>query len=128
MSQLNLESLKSMGAFVGRPVEKTVTWKSADGEELTAQVFVRPLSYQTAVSDIAQYSSKGDVIAGRIAACICDKDGKPIFTPEDITGDADPERGAMCHELTTALLTVIGETAIRGKQKSRRPKKKSGTS
>ena len=115
---LTLDSLKEMGAFTGAPVEKEITWKQGDKEH-TATVFVRRLSYKSAVSDIkAMQSEEKDVIAGRIASCICDKSGKPIFTPEDVTGDADPDRGPLDGNLTMALVTVIGEVNELGKAQS----------
>lgn len=101
---LSLDSLKEQGAFTGAPVEKEITWTSGGGEH-TATVFVRKLSYAAAVSDI---TSK-DAIAGRIASSIVDENGKPIFTVADVTGEADPERGPLCRDLTLELLRVIGE-------------------
>ncbi|MDL2200664.1 phage tail assembly chaperone family protein, TAC [Halopseudomonas aestusnigri] len=81
---LNLETLKQTGAFTGAPVEREITWKQG-AEEFTATVFVRPLSYHSAVSDVAALAGERDGMAGRIAACICDEQGKPVFTAEDIT-------------------------------------------
>jgi len=63
-------------------------------------------------------SGKTDGVAGRIAASICDAKGQPVFTVADITGAADPERGALDGNLTMALLGVIGEVNGLGKPKS----------
>lgn len=117
MSNLTLDTLKGMGAFTGAPVEREVTWQQGD-KEVTATVYVRPLSYHSARSDIASTTGSHDVIAGRIASCICDADGKPVFTAQDITGEADPSRGALDGNLTIALLTVISEVTGSGKSKS----------
>lgn len=117
MAALSIDGLKEMGAFTGAPVEKEITWKSKTGEH-TATVFVRPLSYRSAVSDIKAISGKTDAVAGRIAASICDEKGYPVFTPEDITGEADPERGALDGNLTMALLGVIAEVNNLGKTES----------
>lgn len=106
--QLSIESLREMGAFTGAPVEREISWKQGK-KELSATVFVRHLSYHTAVSDVVSSHTKSDGIAGRIAACICDAEGKPVFVPGDITGEADQERGPLDGELTMALLRVIGE-------------------
>ncbi|WP_207942801.1 phage tail assembly chaperone family protein, TAC, partial [Pseudomonas aeruginosa] len=43
---LSIDSLKEAGAFTGAPIEKEITWKQGD-KELTATVYVRPLSYST---------------------------------------------------------------------------------
>lgn len=110
---LTLDALKDMGAFTGAPVEKEIVLKSGD-EEVTATVYVRKLSYHTAVSDIKSLSAKSDAVAGRIASAICDKEGNPVFAPGDITGEADPDRGPLNGEITMELLRVIGE--VNGKK------------
>lgn len=115
--ELNLQTLREVGAFTGAPVERTVTWKQGD-QEYTATVYVKPLSYSSAVSDLQALSGKVDGVAGRIAASICDAQGKPVFTLGDITGEADPERGALNGSLTVALLTVIAEVNNLGKTSS----------
>lgn len=117
MDTLSLESLEQQGAFTGAPVAKEITW-TIDGTEHTATVYVRKLSYLAAVSDVRASQGQVDGIAGRIAAAICDEAGKPVFTPEDITGEADPERGALHRNLTLALLGVIGEVNAPGKTTS----------
>lgn len=104
--ELNINYLQAAGAFTGCPVEKEIKWKQGDNE-LSATTFVRKLSYKSAVSDVKQFGK--DVIAGRIAACICDKDGKPVFSVEDITGESSAERGPLDHNLTIALLGAIAE-------------------
>lgn len=131
---LNLETLKQTGAFTGAPVEREITWKQGD-DEFTATVYVRALSYHSAVSDVAALAGKRDGIAGRIAACICDQHGKPVFAAQDITDgpvvldesgtpvlddDGVPQRtgGALDGNLTMALLTVIAEVSNGGKPQS----------
>ncbi|GAB2899745.1 phage tail assembly chaperone family protein, TAC [Microbulbifer echini] len=115
--ELSIESLQEQGAFSGPPVERAITWKQGE-QELTATVYVRRLSYYSAVSDVAALRGEGDVIAGRIAACIVDAEGKPVFTPKDITGEADPERGPLNANLTQALLLEIGAVNNLGKTPS----------
>jgi hypothetical protein len=114
--KLTIENLKAAGAFTGAPVEKEISWKQGD-EEFTATVYVRPMSYRSAVEDLAAYRKNTSVAAGRIASCICDEKGVPIFTAEDITGEADPDRGPLDGNLTVALLTVIAEVNGAGKTK-----------
>jgi len=115
--KLTLESLSEMGAFTGAPVERDITWKQGD-VDLTATVYVRRLSYRSVRSDIDASNSKADVLAARIAASICDETGEPVFTTEDITGDAEPDRGPLDGNLTVALLNVIGEVNGMGKTES----------
>ncbi len=109
--------IKSKGAFCGAPVKKEISWKHGV-ESYEATIYVRPLSYQAAVSDIRAINDGSDQIAARIAASICDEDGKAIFTPGDITGEADHDRGPMAGNLTIALLNAIGEVNGMGKAKS----------
>lgn len=129
---LSIENLQEMGAFTGAPVQKEVTWKQGD-RELKATVYVRKMSYHTARSDVMAARGAHDGLAGRIAACICDADGNSVFTAEDVTGEADPERGALNDNLVMALLNVIAEVNGLGKAKPPRQgtsttKRKSGTS
>lgn len=115
--QLTINGLMERGAFTGAPVEKEVKWEQ-DGEELSGTVFVRKLSYHTAVGDIlASRGGSGDGVARRIAVSICDENGLAVFTAEDITGEKDPVRGPMNDALTMALLAVIGEVNGLGKKK-----------
>ncbi|MCM2461078.1 phage tail protein [Pseudomonas sp. CG7] len=125
--KLTLESLKSVGAFTGRPVEKEIKWSQGD-EELTATVFIRPLGYQAAISDVTALNGKHDSFAGRIAASVCDENGAAVFAVGDITGDADPQRGALDGRLTVALLAAIYEVNNLGKTTSSTDSKSSGTS
>lgn len=113
--QLSIDVLKEKGGFTSPPVEKEVKWEQ-DGESLSATVYVRKLSYHSAVGDLlgARY---GDSVARRIAANICDEKGEAVFTPEDITGEADPDRGPLNSALTMALLNLIGEVNGLGKKK-----------
>lgn len=124
--KLTLDSLKSVGAFTGRPVEKEIQWSQGD-KELKATVFIRPLGYQAAISDVHSMGGKQDSMAGRIAASVCDENGAPVFTVGDITGDADPERGALDGRLTVALLAAIFEVNNLGKTMSSPTLKSSGT-
>ncbi len=112
--QLSIDSLKQAGAFTGAPVEREITWKMGE-RKLTATVYVRPLAYSAAVSDLLAIKGKVDGVAGRIAASIVDEQGRPVFTPGDITGEADPDRGPLDGNLTIALLAVINEVNNTGK-------------
>lgn len=136
--KLNIDSLRQAGSFTGRPVEKEINWKQGK-DTITATVFVRPLGYQTAVSDVLSAGGKQDSIAGRIAAAICDEDGNPVFTALDITHgpldkeelSKDPEStkrlGALDGNLTVALLTAIHEVNNLGKTTSSPSSTSSGT-
>lgn len=114
---LNISDLLEMGAFTGAPVIRSIEWEQG-GKTVNADVYVRPLSYLSAKSDLTSLNDGHDPIAGRIAACICDEAGKPVFTADDITGEADASRGPLNNNLTMALLQVIGEVNGLGKAQS----------
>lgn len=105
---LSLAALRDVGAFTGAPVLRSVQWKK--GEDIYQfDVYVKPLSYSSAVSDIEALNGKHEFAAGRIAASICDEKGTPIFTVDEITGKSENVKGEMDGNLVYALLTVIGE-------------------
>lgn len=114
MSGLSLDMLKDRGAFVGPPVKKEIVWAVGDSE-CRADVWIRQMSYQSAISDIQTFRNQEDAAAGRISSSVLDEDGKPIFTIGDITGAADPERGPLCSSLVLALLSAISDVNNLGK-------------
>jgi hypothetical protein len=123
--KLTIESLKTVDAFTGRPVEKDIEWEQR-GKKFKAKTFIRPEGYHSATSDVMAIGGKIDGVAGRIAASVCDEDGKPIFTVADITGQADPSRGALDGNLTIALLVAIKQVNDLGKSTSSAQKTSSG--
>lgn len=139
MANLSVESLKKTGGFTGGAVKREVVWE-IDGEEFNAGVYIRPMSYHTATSDVAAMSGGGDVIAGRLSRCVCDEDGAPVFQVSDITGlDSDgmpiavdgKEQGPLNASLASALMVLVGEVSGLGKTKPNprsRKRKTSGTS
>ncbi|MAG66611.1 MAG: phage tail protein [Pseudomonadales bacterium] len=114
---LTIDDLKAAGAFTGAPVAKEIKFKIGD-EDHTATVYVRRVGYAAAVADLTAARCKSDPVAGRIASSICDAEGKAMFSPGDITGEADPERGPMDHGLVMELMRVMGEVNGAGKTKS----------
>ena len=116
--KLTLDTLKKSGAFTGRPVEKEIKWPAKEGNKHVATTYVRPMGFHAAKFDILSITGKSDGVAGRIASSICDENGEPVFTPDDITGHADPDRGALDGSLTIALLVAIQEVNSLGKESS----------
>lgn len=127
--QLTVESLKKSGGFAGGPVKREVEWVN-NGETVKAEVWIRPMSYHTAVKDISSYQSGADIIAHRLALCICHEDGSPVFQVSDITGYDDEgkpikvkengkmvERGPLNKELSDALMVLVSEVSGLGKTK-----------
>lgn len=116
-TRFTLDALNESGAFSGAPVKKQITWKVGK-KKFTADVYVRRLSYHTATGELDAFFKKKDGTAARIAACIVNEKGEPIFTAADITGEADPFRGPLDHDLTMQLLQVITQVNDLGKDTS----------
>lgn len=127
--KLSIESLAAHGGFVSnRAEEKEINW-THEGQKFSGTVNVLPLSYVTVKIDLIARQIQGDALAGRIASCIVDDDGNPVFTVADVIGTADPKRGPLSDGLTNELMRVIGEVSGLGKpQANSTTKKKSGTS
>lgn len=104
-------------AFVGAPVLKTVKFK-LDGVDHEMTVRVRKLSYQSAINDGRAFSKNPDAfVAGRIAACVLDEEGTPLFASIDqVMGTGSyVEQGALCDSLTCALFDLVLEVNPTGK-------------
>lgn len=119
--ELSLNNLRASKAFSAKPVEVEIEW---DGKVFTT--FIRSLSYQTAMGTINAMNG-ADPVASRIAASLCDAQGKAIMTVADITGEVllppdweegDPlpeSKGALDPDLAMILLAKIGEVQKVGK-------------
>lgn len=127
--QLTVDAIKDSG-FAGGLVEKTIEWVNPQGDELSAQTWIRPMSYHTSVNDAKAFQEGSSYLATRIARHVCMEDGSPVFRVEDITGidaEGNPimvkkdgkkvERGGICKSLNDALLSAINEVSGLGKKK-----------
>jgi len=124
---LDLTSLYQSGGFSGPPVKKEISFM-AGGQEVTGTVWVRKLSYQSAVGDIKAIETDGEIAATRIATCIVDENGEPLYQKHDIIGfyddgtpvmgeDGNP-RGGFVASLLNALWAAIAEVNDLGKHQS----------
>lgn len=126
--KLTPEVVAEKGGFTGQPVKREIEWK---GEKY--DVYIRRLSYQSAVDDAMAYGQGPSAIAAhRIAHCIVDENGEPIFSVEHITGvdqSGKPimvenengemvERGQMDDDLASSLMLLISEVNRLGKNQS----------
>lgn len=127
---LSIASLKAAGAFTAPPVKKEVTWH-ADGKPQTATVYVLQESFISLTQRWDAQDRGGDLAAQRIASCITNKDGVPVFTVDDIVGGPESGHGPLCAELAIVLLAAIGEVnkvPEGALEKKSSPRKSSGTS
>lgn len=124
---LDLSTLYKKGAFAGAPVKREITF-TADGEEITGEVWVRKLSYQSLVGDIAAINDKDKLIAIRIANSVVDENGDQLYQVSDITGyyedgspvmdDKGKPRGGFVDSLIGALWLAVMEVNGLGKSQS----------
>jgi hypothetical protein len=123
--KLSLETLYEQGGFAGEPVQRTITYK-VNGVEVSGDVWVRKLSYQSAIGDLKALSGDEQAIAAaRIANCIVDDEGHQMYQVADITGfyeDGTPvlnaqgkPRGGFVESLLHALWSAIAEVNNMGK-------------
>lgn len=112
-------SLKNMPeAFTGPLVKRSIKWEQ-NGKELECETYIKPLSFDLAMADISGLRGDGNLAAARrIAGSICEADGSPVFTVDDVLGTANPERGPLDGNLTLALLFAIAEVNGLGKRKA----------
>lgn len=140
--KLTLETLRHVGAFTGGVVRREIEWLQ-NGEMVRAEVWVRPLSYQTATADINSMRAGDGPWPRRVALCICHEDGSPVFQLSDITGIGDDgkpvmtvtddgkevEQGGLNQSLFDALMLLIVEVSNLGKMRqSLSQNRNSGTS
>jgi len=126
--RLSVDTVNQCGGFSGAPVKREIVWKKG-GEEYTFDVYIRRLSYHTAVSDVRSLSTDGHIAARRLVHSIVDENGKPVFTFSDITGydeEGNPvlvedengemvERGGLDDALVTLLLVEVSNVNNMGK-------------
>lgn len=130
MTTLTLDAVKKSGGFAPKGLtKKTITIKDDNDEDVSFDVYVKHLSYASVINARgADGEDRADAVARNISDAIRDEEGGRIFTPGDITGESDPERGPISSELTIALLSAIGEVSAGKKKAKSRKKKSSGTS
>lgn len=127
---LNIASLKAAGAFISGPQKKEVSWH-ANGKPQKATVYVLQESFISLTQRWDAQDRGGDLAAQRIASCITDKNGVPVFTVEDVVGGPETGHGPLCAELAIVLLAAIGEVnkvPEGALEKKSSPRKSSGTS
>ncbi|MDH0745731.1 phage tail assembly chaperone family protein, TAC [Pseudomonas sp. GD03842] len=127
---LTIQALAAAGAFAAPPVKKEITWHS-NGKPQTATVYVAHESFISITQRWDAQHQGADITAQRIASCIVDKDGKPVFSLADVVGGPETGHGPLCAELAIVLLAAIGEVNKVPEEvleKKSNPRKSSGTS
>lgn len=109
---MNLKDLVAQGAFVSASephVKREIRYHGTDGKEVVCDVWVRRASYHTITNTWKAAEGNQEHLAARIATMICDEDGNPVLTTQDVLGTADPSRGPICDTLFLALITAVNE-------------------
>jgi len=109
---LNLKDLVAQGAFVSATephVKREIRYHGTDGNEVVCDVWVRRASYHTITNTWKAAEGNQEHLAARIATMICDEEGNPVLSTQDVLGTADPARGPICDTLFLALITAVNE-------------------
>lgn len=121
MATLTKALVDKSGGFVsGELVKREISW-IIDGEEFKADVFIKPLAFNSAISWLTGKSGAAE----RLAYSVCDENGTPIFTADEVE--------KLNESLSVALFAAVGSASGLDKaktetRKNSNPKKKSGTS
>jgi hypothetical protein len=122
--KLNIENLQQIGAFVGQPIKKTITWAQVDpdgtAKEFTADTYIRRGSCATLESEARMSGDGKKMFAVRIASSVCDENGEPILTYEQALDLNDG--------LSAALFAAVIEVNPRVAKTSRPPMKSGANS
>lgn len=91
-----------------KPEKKVVKLKDAEGKEHNVDVYMKPLPFHLTLREQNKEDEDGmaDLVAARVAHCICDEDGNPIFTKEQVKGTAEKSISA---EMAITLTNLVSE-------------------
>gem|GEM_PF-1203236 len=106
MKKLSLRDIKS-GALIGKPEKVTVQIRLNE-EDTEFETFIKPFNYDSAVANMRAYGENKEALAGIIASCLCDEDGKLVLTEDEV-------RSKFNQALVDAVWTKIVEINVLGK-------------
>jgi Ethanolamine utilization protein EutJ (predicted chaperonin) len=128
--KLSVASLIQSGSFSPvNPEQREISWFNDKGETVSAVIFVRKKSFSTANIEANHYHTGVDSLTSRIVSSIVDEEGTPLFSVDDIIGNA--AHGPICDSLGMALIGAINEVngiGLKPDPKSLPPTTNSGTS
>lgn len=111
MKKLSLNEIKS-GALIGKPQQVTVQIK-VDGEDCEFDTHIKPFSYATVVARWKAVGENKEALAGTIASCVCNEEGRLLFTEDQV-------RETFSEELIEAIWQKIYDiNNIGGKSKAK---------
>lgn len=121
MKRLTVADLVTAGAYVGAPVEKEISWNSK-GKTHKALISVKLSSYETTLHEMRLGRENSEAVEGeepkrdtnsvvinRLITSVVDEAGEPIFTRDDVVGNAELGKGKMCASLFMALVMAVNE-------------------
>jgi hypothetical protein len=106
MKKLSLRDIKS-GALIGKPEKVTVQIRLNE-EDTEFETFIKPFNYDSAVANMRAYGENKEALAGIIASCLCDENGKLVLTEDEV-------RSKFNQALVDAVWTKIVEINVLGK-------------
>ncbi|KXU38709.1 hypothetical protein AXE65_12345 [Ventosimonas gracilis] len=101
-------------ALAPAPVKKAIEWEQG-GQTHKTEVYIRPLSWQAVYNSMSEQEGApfSDKAAQRLAESLCDQNGQPLYSANDLTGKSG--KPLLCTALITALLNAISDVNSAGK-------------
>lgn len=118
MKKLSIDQIKK-GDLLGKPEKITVSIMF-NGEPAEFDTHILPFSYKTAIAQMQAYGEKKEALAGMLASVICDEDGNPVFTEEDV-------REKFNQALVDAIWNKVVDINMLGKKSNSVPKTSSSS-
>lgn len=98
---MNLEDIWNLG-----PKKQTIEISDNKGEKQSVNIYLRPLSFALVMRSAPETDPEAtmDLLAERIAYSVCNEEGNPIFTKEQVKGTSDKSLGS---DIVLALMTAV---------------------
>lgn len=100
---MNLQEIAAI-----KPEKKTIKLIDQQGDEHAVDIYLKPLSFQLSLRSQNKDDEDGlaDVIAERVAFCVCDEKGESIFKKDQIKGTAE---NSIRSDIAMALMSAVSE-------------------
>ena len=100
---MNLEDVFNLG-----PAKRTIKVTGNDGKIYEASIFLRPLSFDLIMRSAPSEDQDAvrDILAERISYSVCNEEGRPIFTKDQIKGTAVKSLNG---DMVLSLMAIVNE-------------------
>lgn len=100
---MNLEDILNLG-----PAKRVIKVVGDDGNQHDANIFLRPLSFDLIMRSAPDDDQDAvrDLLAERVSYSVCNEEGEPIFTKDQVKGTADK---SLSGEIVLSLMAAVNE-------------------